>query len=1151
MKTRLILISLLLACLPALGQNGLKFKHLGTEDGLGSMTVYCVFQDKSGMIWFGTDNGLSSYDSNAITSYSNRYTADETPGTNIVHGICEDATGVLWLGTASGLWSFDRKDRTFSRITLDIDIPSIYIRSICMDANGVLWMGTMDNGVYRYDPAQKSVSHYDAGTQYISKILTDGKDGIWCISNRDGLYHLDSSRADSGFELAMKLENANTMCPDYSGGLWIAGWDAHIQHYDPATGALVRMGDKIVKGRVHNIHETSPGTLMYGSDAGLSILDIATSRTLNYSFDPTDDRSLSDDFVYDMMRDREGGLWVTTYYGGVCYSGPNSSVFSFISCTSNGAKGRITSRMCEDSDGDIWTGTDDGGLFRLAKGGGKPEKIIIDRQNPNLNIHALLPDGRYLWVGTYSQGLYRYDKLSGDSEHFRNFSNGESTASESVYSLLKDRLGRLWIGTKDAVYCYRDGVFSLRYECGSNSDVIGVGEDQNGNVWFASSRKGLLKYDSRADTLTPAGDGLEPQTDLTAMCLLDNRIVYAKAGNGVYVYSPEDNSMRQLGSSNQDISRITSFSLLPKGDELWIASDKGLFRLDTGSGKSESFDTEDGLHNDRFTYNSCLATADGRIFIGANGGMNIFRPEDLKRNPVAPGIAVSGIPEKVFHGDPLTIDFAALSYCSPKSNQIRHQLSKLSRSGRKREPRRLVAETSANSVTYRNLPRGSHVFTISAGNGSDTWSNPSEYRFEVVSHWYDSILFHLVCGLAAFGLLLALFLLLRSNSRQRKDIREEQRKRDSERIRADAQIDLFSKIAQEMRTPVMLISAPADEALKDSSLPENVRGYLNLIKKHSDRLYGITTRILTFKHDVVDSGDTDPDEVMRMVDRFASDFSSSDIDLAVPSTQIPVGAESEDVRRTVMIVESEDDLREFLTESLSDRYDTVIASDGARAYTMLKEEGKNPDAIICDIYMPNMNGLELCHQLKSDINFAHIPTILLSSNTDDKVRQSAVENGADVFVEKPVNVEYLKAQLDGQIKKRMVLWNSFAKRPFVSLSGMGRKRTDEPFLKNLSSIVVDNMSNQDLDVDKLAELMHTSRSVLFNKVKNATGMTPNNFIKTIRLRSAAEQIAKGRYKINEICYMVGFNSPSYFARCFREEFGVLPKDFTPETRTEP
>lgn len=193
--------------------------------------------------------------------------------------------------------------------------------------------------------------------------------------------------------------------------------------------------------------------------------------------------------------------------------------------------------------------------------------------------------------------------------------------------------------------------------------------------------------------------------------------------------------------------------------------------------------------------------------------------------------------------------------------------------------------------------------------------------------------------------------------------------------------------------------------------------------------------------------------------------------------------------------------------------------------------------------MPEMDGLELCDYLKSELDYSHIPIILLTAKTTLQAKIEGMKSGADAYIEKPFSVEYLKVCISNLLSNREKLRASFANSPFVQANTMAMTKADETFLKKLNEIVVANMQNPDFCLDNMASLLNMSRSSLNRKIKGVLDMTPNDYIRLERLKKAAQLMQEGDCMINEICYMVGFNTPSYFTKCFQKQFGILPKDF--------
>ena len=254
---------------------------------------------------------------------------------------------------------------------------------------------------------------------------------------------------------------------------------------------------------------------------------------------------------------------------------------------------------------------------------------------------------------------------------------------------------------------------------------------------------------------------------------------------------------------------------------------------------------------------------------------------------------------------------------------------------------------------------------------------------------------------------------------------------------------------------------------------------------------------------------------------------------------------TEEPSSKILIVEDNEEFISYLTRVIGQRYHIHTAGNGEEALKSL--ENLKPDIIISDVMMPVMDGIELCKRIKSDINLSHIPVILLTARTDTASKIAGLENGADVYIEKPVSVSYLYAQMVSLLENRNKLRCLFSEKPFTPINTLTETQADEKWFNRLNEIIQENISNTEFSVDQLTRSVNMSRTLLYAKVKAVTGLTPNEFIRLVRLRKAAEYLAGNEYKINEICYMVGFNSPSYFAKCFQNQFGVLPKDFINNT----
>ena len=245
--------------------------------------------------------------------------------------------------------------------------------------------------------------------------------------------------------------------------------------------------------------------------------------------------------------------------------------------------------------------------------------------------------------------------------------------------------------------------------------------------------------------------------------------------------------------------------------------------------------------------------------------------------------------------------------------------------------------------------------------------------------------------------------------------------------------------------------------------------------------------------------------------------------------------------RTILVVEDEEEIKEYMVERLQKSFIVEQAANGVEALEILQKE--HVDLVVSDVMMPEMDGIELCHQIKSDIKLSHIPVVFLTAKNDTDSKIEGLKAGAEAYVEKPFSYEYLLTQIKSLLKNREKEREAFSKRPFFPIDNIQMSKEDEEMMQKVMNIINENINDEEFNVERLADLMYMSRSSLLRKIKQLFNMPPLEFIRLVRLKKAAELIQEGNHRVGEICYMVGFGNPSYFAKMFNRQFGVTPKEF--------
>lgn len=250
---------------------------------------------------------------------------------------------------------------------------------------------------------------------------------------------------------------------------------------------------------------------------------------------------------------------------------------------------------------------------------------------------------------------------------------------------------------------------------------------------------------------------------------------------------------------------------------------------------------------------------------------------------------------------------------------------------------------------------------------------------------------------------------------------------------------------------------------------------------------------------------------------------------------------SQKVLPIMLIVDDNEDMLHFLSSHFQTSYTIVTAVDGVDALNKLKEQ--EVALIISDWMMPNMNGIDLCKAVRNNQLTTHIPFILLTAKTDTEAKITSMNCGADAYIEKPFSLQYLEACIKNLLELRLQLRQKFSQMPTVSINSIAANQNDKVFLEKMNHLIEENLNNEELSVDFLAEKLCISRSGLFVKIKGLANTTPNEMIQIIRLKKAASLLLENQYRINEVSYMVGFNNPSYFSKCFQKQFGMKPGEY--------
>ena len=254
------------------------------------------------------------------------------------------------------------------------------------------------------------------------------------------------------------------------------------------------------------------------------------------------------------------------------------------------------------------------------------------------------------------------------------------------------------------------------------------------------------------------------------------------------------------------------------------------------------------------------------------------------------------------------------------------------------------------------------------------------------------------------------------------------------------------------------------------------------------------------------------------------------------------------IKYKILVIDDNDDIRDFLHEKLSPYFDVITAEDGDIGFSKSMEE--DPDLIICDVMMPGMNGFDLTKKLKDDFSTCHIPVVLLTAYISDEHNTEGIEAGADAYISKPFSMTHLMLQINKLIEKREKLHKHYASTDIPTeltelpeVHELDIPERDSQFLKLIEQILEKHLTDPEFNVDDFAQMAYTGRTLFFKKIKYLTGYSPNEFIRFRRMKKAAELLKSYKYNVSEVSYMVGINDPFYFSKCFKAQYGCSPSHY--------
>jgi ligand-binding sensor domain-containing protein/signal transduction histidine kinase/CheY-like chemotaxis protein len=856
------------------------FKHISKDQGLTANKILCIKQDKTGFMWFGTEDGLTRFDGTNYIAFRHDASDKYSLINNVVNCIYEDpVNGNLWIGTAAGLCWLNIKDyKIYSDVNLNESLGNVNIFSIYFDNAGNKWLGTL-NGLYYYGrnakrPIQWLKNPSTKTKSTVNCFFEDSNKKLW-IGTNFGLYSLSPRlRKLTYYKLPNREVKVVSISEDSRKNLWVSTASSGVfeirgnytvKQYCTENGYLKK------SNKVQGVVEDDLGNLYMAvrDGAGLHYLDYKKKTIKIYSPDFFDPNGITSAALTSIFKDRFKNIWIGTWATGLNLIDYNKKPFAHytVSYKPNGMMNGYTRAVFQDSDGDIWIGTrEQGCLIKFDPDKGTftnhKEWLFNPRQGDYslvLSIAEAKPG--YLLVGTLNNGLNLYNKKTQQfTRYLHKPSDNTSLADNKVTALIKDRFNTIWVGTSNALQTLdlNTGKFSFLRDSCHVKCFLDYSDDE---LYFAGS-VGLFSYSRSRKTITryhkrsKINGGEVP--DITGIRKdSQGNLWLSTIGKGVMHFDKKNRRFTSYSLKDGLPSTIACALEIDKKGDLWISTTNGLSRFNPNTKKFRNYYVGEGLQSNEFEKFVGLKTTDGHLLFGGSNGFNYFYPDSIKDNLVIPRVVLTDFkifnkPVKIGDDDsPLTqtitstdqitlnhkqsvftFGFNALNFSSPMYNQYAYKLEPLEKDWNYSGMR--------NVASYSSLPAGNYTFMVKASNNDGIWNeSPTTLHIKVLpapwkTWWAYLFYISVISGL--------IYLWLNYKNQLHIAKAEQEKLKELNSIKSQ----FFTNISHEFKTPLTMILSPVGKLMKIASTDQEKK-HLQYINRNALRLQNLINQLMELR----------------------------------------------------------------------------------------------------------------------------------------------------------------------------------------------------------------------------------------------------------------------------------------------------------------
>jgi len=850
------------------------FKHYKVEDGLSNNTVLSSIQDSDGFLWFSTKDGLNRFDGYRFKTFRSGINPKTTLGSNYIQSLHE-YKNYIWVGTDKGIYLYDKKLDSFSILN---EALNNRVNEINNDLIGNLWF-ISSGSLVKYNVDSKETTLFNGKNSFAATSITCDSKGVIWVSSNDALYRYS--------EATLNFEKIEVQLPNNMFSITV------IYSLDTNTVLLGTKGDGVFKYDI-DTHRTRPfnldaskpifvrqfkksnqNELWIASESGIFIYNLKDKKARNLHKSYNDPYAISDNAAYSITIDKENGVWIGTYFGGVNYHQKQYDQFKkyFPKKNENAIIGSAVREIHKDQNENLWIGMEDAGLNKFNLKNKTFENFQPNGTKSGLsfyNIHAVLPRGNKVWIGTFEHGLDILDGVTGKVlKHYDR--NSSDLKSDFIFTFYETPDTILYVVTSVGIYKYNESKdnFEICNYFSSSTHFTTMLKDSEGNFWAGSYRDGLFYYNAKTNEKAVFKHDYKNLKTLsndfiTSIFQDKENNIWIATENGLNLFNKKTRTFKKYTTKEGFPSNVIYSILQDDNENLWITTSKGLVKFNPKTARVKIFTTANGLLSDQFNYNSAFKDANGEMYFGNLNGMISFNPKIFIRNNYNPPIFITGLQinnQDVIVNDvnsPLdqsisyikkitlnnnqstfNIDFASLSYTAPELTEYWYKLDGINDDW--------IYLNKNNKVFFTELPAGDYKFRVKSLSTNGIWSKEANINIEILPPFWASnyalLLYFLIIVAVSYLLLRSYHIrTVKENNRKIAHLNNEKEKEIYH-----AKIEFFTNVAHEIRTPLTLIKSPLESLLKRTYQSPEIPQNLLIMERNTSRLLNLVNELLDFR----------------------------------------------------------------------------------------------------------------------------------------------------------------------------------------------------------------------------------------------------------------------------------------------------------------